>query len=107
MIYFFRTVLILNKKDLFEQMIKEHDLRGAFPDYTGGQEVMPALEFVKQKFFEKAPAGKKVESFVVTSVVKREIKYAFEDIMKELIDNNRRKLQHELKDLDRMAQKLK
>lgn len=88
-------------------MIKEHDLSAAFPDYTGGPNVVAALEFVKQKFAEKAPAGKKVETFVVTSVYKKDIKYAFEDIMKELIENSRRKLQNELKELDRLAQKLK
>lgn len=43
--------LLLNKKDLFEQMISKHELKKAFPDYSGPEgKVLPAAEFISNKF---------------------------------------------------------
>ena len=43
-------LLFLNKKDLFEQKIKETDLKVCYPAYKGGCDYDAALEFIKQKF---------------------------------------------------------
>ena len=43
-------LLFLNKKDLFEQKIKETDLKVCYPAYKGGCDYDAALDFIKQKF---------------------------------------------------------
>lgn len=45
-------ILFLNKKDLFEQKIKESNITPAFPAYTGPQEYQPAVDFITAKFLE-------------------------------------------------------
>jgi len=43
-------LLFLNKKDLFEQQIKETDLKVCYPAYKGGCDYDAALDFIKGKF---------------------------------------------------------
>ena len=43
--------LLLNKKDLFEQLIPKVPLTYCFPDYKGPPgEVMPAVDFIKAQY---------------------------------------------------------
>jgi len=50
--YFEETniILLLNKKDLFEEKLKKVDLSFCFPDYAGGSNYMEAVDFVQNKF---------------------------------------------------------
>lgn len=43
-------ILFLNKRDIFEQKIKETDLSTCFPDYKGGNDYNKAVEFVEEQF---------------------------------------------------------
>lgn len=43
-------ILFLNKKDLFAEKIKEHDLTCAFPDYKGGCDYEKAVQYIQEKF---------------------------------------------------------
>eukprot|EP00298_Acanthocystis_sp_HF-20_P010716 c19004_g2_i1.p1 GENE.c19004_g2_i1~~c19004_g2_i1.p1 ORF type:complete len:353 (-),score=93.98 c19004_g2_i1:785-1843(-) len=43
-------ILFLNKKDLFEQKIKNSELSKTFPEFTGGSNYEEGVEFVKGKF---------------------------------------------------------
>ncbi|KAJ6239710.1 guanine nucleotide-binding protein g(o) subunit alpha [Anaeramoeba flamelloides] len=45
-------ILFLNKKDMFEDKIKETDLSVCFEDYTGGNDSKKAISFIKEKFEE-------------------------------------------------------
>jgi len=43
--------VFLNKKDLFEDMIKKYPLTKCFPEYTGpAGEALPALNFIEKKY---------------------------------------------------------
>jgi hypothetical protein len=46
-------ILFLNKKDIFEEKIKKHDLNVCFPDYKGGKNFKKAAEYVKNLFLEQ------------------------------------------------------
>jgi G-protein alpha subunit len=50
--WFARTsiILFLNKSDLFQIKIKKHDLKIAFPNYDGGCNFEPAIEYIKTQF---------------------------------------------------------
>lgn len=49
--------LFLNKKDLFEQQIRQVGLEKCFPDYKGDNTVSDAMNFVADVFRSKMPAG--------------------------------------------------
>jgi len=87
--------LFLNKKDLFEKMCTETDLKVAFPEYEGGKDVQNALAYVEKKFRDQLPPGKQVHVSVVASVVRRELKAAFDDVKKLLFEINRPKIDAE------------
>jgi ASC-1-like (ASCH) protein len=41
--------LFLNKKDIFEEMLRKVPLSKCFPDYTGGEDVHAALKHVEDQ----------------------------------------------------------
>lgn len=84
--------LFLNKKDIFESMIKDIDMNHVFEDYTGGKNTDAALDFIQSKFKEQLPPGKTVSIHVVSAAVKRDIKCAFDDVKKSLYELHRKDL---------------
>lgn len=84
--------LFLNKKDLFESMIKETDLKVIFKDYEGGKDLDAALKYIEGEFKKKMPPTKALNVQIVTASYKRDIKCAFEDVKKTLYDMNRKVL---------------
>jgi hypothetical protein len=84
--------LFLNKKDLFESMIKETDLKVIFKDYEGGKDLDAALKYIEGEFKKKMPPTKTLNVQIVTASYKRDIKCAFEDVKKTLYDMNRKAL---------------
>lgn len=84
--------LFLNKKDLFEEKLRTSDLSVCFSDYTGGKVTQNALEFISQKFREQIPPSNvdQFRDFYIASRVKRDIKYAFEDLQTDLLRMNKK-----------------
>jgi len=70
-------------------MIQKVDMKVRFPDYDGGKQLKPALEFVQRKFEEKLPAGKKITIELVSARVKADIRAAFNTVKKTLYEDNR------------------
>lgn len=99
--------LFLNKKDLFEKMIRKTSLKVTFPEYEGPNEILPSLEFVTAKFRAQAPADKHIEVQYVTGLWKRDIKCAFEDVKKILLEQNAKIIEAEKRDLTKQQKKLK
>jgi GTPase SAR1 family protein len=59
--WFFETsmILFLNKRDLFEEKIKHKDLTCCFPEYTGGNDIEKATNFIRDQFFAQCEDRKK------------------------------------------------
>lgn len=74
----------LNKKDLFEELIKTKPLTACFPDYDGpAGEMAPALDFIKAKFaaiMAKHVPGKAVHFHVIAARVRMDMKIAFSEV---------------------------
>jgi GTPase SAR1 family protein len=88
--------LFLNKKDLFEVMVNQTDLKVAFPEYDGGKNLANALKFVKTKFGKEMPKSKPPTDIqVVTGVWKRDIKCAFEQVKDALLLQNKKLVEQE------------
>lgn len=102
--------LFLNKKDLFEIMIKNKDLKEVFDEYDGGLNLLPAVDFITKKFMAELPGNKELQTHVVTSVWKRDIKCSFEEVKKKLIESNQKAIDAEklkLKKITKSAGKKK
>jgi len=88
--------LFLNKKDLFEEMIQQTDLNKTFPEYTGGKDAAKALEFITDQF-KKHANSKKFVIHTLTARWKGDVNSAFEDVQKYLIDQNKDRMDEEIK----------
>lgn len=83
--------IFLNKKDVFENMLREYPLTVKFPEYKGGAETHHAIAYIKEKFIAQLPATRQPESLVfpVTGVVRNDVKVAFQDVKADLLKRNR------------------
>jgi len=81
--------VFLNKKDLFEKMIKQVDMVSVFKDYTGGKNTENAIDYIKEQFRSRAPSGKEIQFECVSARVKADIRNAFGIVKKTLYNDNR------------------
>lgn len=80
--------VFLNKKDMFETMIRKTDLNVCFPEYTGGCNVMPALDFIKAQFeaiMARNCPKKEMWQFVIAARVRMDMKMAFGEVKDQII----------------------
>jgi len=91
--------LILNKRDLFEQMIKETDMSVTFPEYKGGKDMKNALEFVQSNFRKQAPPRKPVHIQAISARFQREVRLAFEEVKQQVYGKEKERLMEQMKDL--------
>jgi len=89
--------LFLNKKDLFEVMIRDKPIDAIFPEFKGGEDVHASIAYIEAEFRKRLPPKKDLLVQAVTSVWKRDIKSAFEEVKKYLIDKNKDAVAAELK----------
>jgi len=84
--------VFLNKKDLFEDLIKVHSLRKCFPEYNGpDQDMNAALEYIQQKFrkiMEESVPHKAVPIHIIAARVRRDMKLAFGEVKDALKKSN-------------------
>jgi len=96
-------VIFFNKKDLFEREIAKVDPKDVvdqkqqpvFADYTGGNNVHQGIDYFTKLFKQQLPADKNVDVQVVTGVVRKEIKGAFDDLKRSLLELNRKRMEKE------------
>ncbi len=80
--------MFLNKKDLFEDMIKTTSLKTCFDDFEGPDgEALPALDHIKSKYsavMERHCPGKSFPIHIVAARVRMDMKIAFGDVKEEI-----------------------
>jgi len=79
--------LFLNKKDLFEEMIKSTDLSKCFPEYNGGADVNVALKYVQGQFEKKMHDNNKdlLHVHYIAARYKRDVRYTWEELKATLV----------------------
>jgi GTPase SAR1 family protein len=89
--------IFLNKKDVFETMLRSHPLSVKFPEYKGGESTGVAIEFIKNKFIEQLPQTRRdsIMCFPVTGVVRKDVGTAFAEVKKDLLRHARPKIEEE------------
>jgi len=98
--------VFLNKKDLFEQMMRTTPLSKCFPEYTGGDDVQAALEFIKQQFISKVQDQPKVLHFAYVSArFKKDIRWAWDEVKETMGEVYKSAIAKAAKDLKRAGSK--
>jgi len=74
-------ILLLNKRDLFEEKIKTSPLTIAFPEYTGGNDFNGAVKFIEDQFRKQIQNTSKLfYSHIVCATDTTSIRSMFEQI---------------------------
>jgi hypothetical protein len=80
--------VFLNKKDLFEDLIKKNPLTKCFPEYTGEEgQMAPALDYIKAQFtqiMKDNVPGKAIHFHVIAARVRMDMKVAFSEVKETL-----------------------
>lgn len=98
--------LILNKKDLFEQLIETKPLTIAFPEYTGPQQLRPCIEYIAEQFAARLPPNhSKPMVLLMAARVKKDVQYCFEDVKDTLLDANRKGIKKAQAKLESLREK--
>jgi len=80
-------ILFLNKVDIFSEKIHRGiDLRQCFPQYQGVN-FDDACEFVKQRFLERVPNGKKIYVHFTCAIDTKQIEYVIYDVRRAVIES--------------------
>jgi len=76
------VILFLNKKDLFEQKIKEKPLPDIFPDFRGQNTYQDGVNFLRDKFvrLNRNPGRKTVYTHVTCATDTNNIQFVFESV---------------------------
>jgi len=94
--------VFLNKKDLFEQMMRTTPLSKCFPEYTGGEDVQAALEFIKNQFISKVGDQPKELHFAYVSArFKKDIRWAWDEVKETMADVYKNAIAKATRDLKR------
>jgi len=90
--------LFLNKKDLFEQLLRNRDITCLFPDYDGEKTTQAQLDYIAKQFQSRLPEGKDLSSAnFIAARMKRDIKYAFDDVRETLLASRKKEIDWALK----------
>jgi len=89
--------LCLNKKDIFEQMIQTVSLTKCFEDYSGGNDVNTALQFIQGQFQSKVKDNREIHTYFIAARFKKDVKYTWEEVKKRLLEENKKQVQHATK----------
>lgn len=90
--------VFMNKKDVFERMLREHPLSNKFPEYDGGQNTQAAIKFIESVYKAVLPPTKKdIKFFPITAVVKSDVAAAFKEVKTALLAKNRPLIDEEKK----------
>eukprot|EP00457_Paulinella_chromatophora_P000642 gb/GEZN01000642.1/.p1 GENE.gb/GEZN01000642.1/~~gb/GEZN01000642.1/.p1 ORF type:complete len:1162 (-),score=192.01 gb/GEZN01000642.1/:465-3437(-) len=93
--------IFFNKKDLFEQMLKDKPLTTLFPDYTGSPtDVHENIKYVSAQFTTVLKGGA-AKTWPVSARHKQDIRYSFRELMDMVMEKNKESIAKAVKDLKR------
>ncbi|XP_046442564.1 guanine nucleotide-binding protein G(o) subunit alpha-like [Daphnia pulex] len=88
-------VLLLNKKDIFQEKIKKTPLTVCFPEYTGAQEYEEAAAYIQAQFEAKNKSTwtyNKIYCYKTCGIDTADIQFVFDAVADVIIANNPKSL---------------
>jgi hypothetical protein len=71
--------LLLNKKDLFENLIETRPLTMAFPEYDGENRLRPCIDYISAQYAARMPPNRaRPMVLLLAARVKKDVAYTFE-----------------------------
>lgn len=94
--------LFLNKKDLFEQMIREKPIQCCFPEYTGTNELRDCIDFIATQYQNRLPnKHSRATVLLLAARVRKDVRFCFEEVKDLLLAANKKDIAKNQSALDK------
>jgi guanine nucleotide-binding protein G(i) subunit alpha len=82
-------ILVLNKRDVLRKKIKTNPLKSRFPEYSGGDSVEAAENFIKEMFMAQVPESSKnrVHIIFLNALDPDDIQFLFSEVSRIVVKN--------------------
>ena len=99
--------IFLNKKDLFEQLLRTQPIDCCFPDYQGSNDLHSCIEFISEEYERRLPVGRrdKPTFLLLAARMKKDVQYCFEEVKDLLLDMHRKQIGKAKKALERVEKR--
>jgi len=81
-------ILFLNKKDIFQQKIKEVPLNVFFKNYTGGKDPKAGATHIRKEFLKMGPPGKEIHVYKTCATDTNNIRLIFRAVREHILTNS-------------------
>ena len=100
--------IFLNKKDLFEQLIRDRNIDCCFPDYQGPNDLHSCIEYISEEYQRRLPALAAKPTFLLLAArMKKDVQYCFEEVKDILLDSHKKSIVKAKKALERVEKRNK
>jgi len=98
--------LFLNKKDLFESLIRTKPITCCFPHYSGDNELRSCLDFIAQEYQKRLPPKRPLATVCLLAArVKKDVGYCFDEVKDVLLELHAKEIQKNKKALTKAEAK--
>ena len=99
--------IFLNKKDLFEQLLRTQPIDCCFPDYGGSNDLHSCIEYISEEYERRLPVGRrdKPTFLLLAARMKKDVQYCFEEVKDLLLDMHKRQIGKAKKALERVEKR--
>ena len=100
--------IFLNKKDLFEQLIRDRNIDCCFPEYAGPNDLHSCIEYISEEYQRRMPPHSQKPTFLLLAArMKKDVQYCFEEVKDLLLDAHKKSIVKAKKALERVEKRNK
>ena len=100
--------IFLNKKDLFEQLIRDRNIDCCFPEYQGPNDLHSCIEYISEEYQRRMPPRSQKPTFLLLAArMKKDVQYCFEEVKDLLLEAHKKSIVKAKKALERVEKRNK
>eukprot|EP00455_Lapot_gusevi_P040653 TRINITY_DN4617_c0_g2_i4.p1 TRINITY_DN4617_c0_g2~~TRINITY_DN4617_c0_g2_i4.p1 ORF type:complete len:379 (-),score=89.30 TRINITY_DN4617_c0_g2_i4:342-1478(-) len=99
--------LFLNKKDLFEEVLRRVPLTYCFPDFTGGNDTQACLTYITEQFKARLKGRRLSGVHYISARFKKDVKASFDDVRHELMEANKKTVQKAVAQVEKAEKQMR